>query len=536
MNKSFIEQSIDDGADFLDRKISSHSNSLQAINSRIIEATSKNQIDIDWPEPQHLTDKIVPETYPIEALPETIRLAIEEVQAFVKAPFPLVASSAIGALSLAAQGLINVQRAEKLISPVSLFLLTIADSGERKTTCDVFFTKVMREYEQEQAEAMKPELERYQAELDAWTAERDGLLSAIKEASKKSKPTEALRNDLEQLQHDKPTAPRVPKVLLNDETPESLASRLVKEWPSVGIVSSEAGSFFGSHGMGKDSIMRNLAFYNVMWDGGTHSIGRRTSESFTVKGARLTATLQVQDATLREFHNKSGQLSRGTGFYARFLIAWPDSTQGTRKFTDAPDNWPHLAIFNQRIKELLAITIPMNEEGQLEPALLTFTPDARQAWIDFHDGIEEELTAQGELYAVRDVASKAADNAARLAALFHVFAHDANQPIGTDSIESAKRIVAWHLSEARRFFNELALPDGVADAVKLDSFLIERCKVAQSHMVSKSVAIQYSPLRTKEKLDAAIKVLCDLDRVQIQKHGKRITLKINPALLADSIK
>ena len=48
---------------------------------------------------------------------------------------------------------------------------------------------------------------------------------------------------------------------------------------------------------------------------------RRTTESFTVRGARLTITLQVQEATLRSFFDRSGGLARGTGFLARFLLA-----------------------------------------------------------------------------------------------------------------------------------------------------------------------------------------------------------------------
>lgn len=259
MSSQFIEQSAAEGAQFLDSKISRNANSLK-------------EIDLDWPEPQPLMAKIEPEAYPIEALPETIRAAVKEVQEFIKAPIPLVASSALGAISLAVQSYVDVERTQKLTGPVSLFLLTIADSGERKSTCDSF-TKALRDYEQEQAEAMKPELKRYQAELDSWNAERDGLLSAIKEASKRNKPTNELKDNLAELQQDKPEPPRIPRILLGDETPENLAWRLAKEWPSSGIVSSEAGAVFGSHGMGKDSIMRNLALYNVLWDGGTHSIG-----------------------------------------------------------------------------------------------------------------------------------------------------------------------------------------------------------------------------------------------------------------------
>ncbi len=450
----------------------------------------------------------------------------------MKAPFPLVASSALGALSLTVQSYVDVERTSKLTSPTSLFLLTIADSGERKSTCDGFFSKALRDYEQEQAEAMKPELERYHAELDSWNAERDGLLSAIKEASKRDKPTNQLKANLAELQQDKPEPPRIPRILLGDETPENLAWRLAKEWPSAGIVSSEAGSVLGSHGMGKDSIMRNLALYNVLWDGGSHSIGRRTSESFTVKGARLTTALQVQETTLREFNDKAGILARGTGYFARFLVAWPESTQGTRQFTEAPEHWPHLAAFNRRISEILSIPAPLNIDGCLEPALLKFSPEAKTLWVEFYNTIESMSVSGNELYDVRDVASKSADNAARLSALFHVLKHGISGTIGADSFESASSIVAWHLNESHRFFGELALPAEIADATKLDAWLIERCRMEHTHMVSKNIALQYSPIRKKEKLDTAIAELCELDRVQIQQDGKRTTLKLNPVLLA----
>ncbi|WP_143032874.1 DUF3987 domain-containing protein, partial [Nitrosomonas eutropha] len=52
-----------------------------------------------------------------------------------------------------------------------------------------------------------------------------------------------------------------------DATPEALANGLAKRWPSSGVVSAEAGIVFGSHGMGKDSVMRNLAMLNQLWDG-----------------------------------------------------------------------------------------------------------------------------------------------------------------------------------------------------------------------------------------------------------------------------
>jgi putative DNA primase/helicase len=90
--------------------------------------------------------------------------------------------------------------------------------------------------------------------------------------------------------------------------------------------------------MGSESVMRNLATLNQLWDGATLATSRRSSESFTVRGARLTMALQVQEATIRAFFANTKGLARGTGFLARFLVSWPQSTQGKRHFTDAPTN------------------------------------------------------------------------------------------------------------------------------------------------------------------------------------------------------
>ncbi|MEB2319038.1 MAG: YfjI family protein [Pseudomonadota bacterium] len=485
----------------------------------------------DWPEPQPLSAKVDPEAYPLDALPEGIRAAVQEVAGFVKAPLALVASSALGALSLAAQAQADVRRAERLEGPAGLFILAIADSGERKTTCDGFFTGAIRDFEAEQAEAAKPALKKYAADSSAWTAEREGILSAIKEAGKKGKPAENLRNDLAELEHAKPEPPRVPRLIFGDATPEALTWALSKQWPAAGVMSSEAGSIFGSHGMGRDSIMRNLGILNQLWDGARLTFDRRSSESYTVRGARLTVALQVQEATLRDFLGRAGALARGSGFLARFLVAWPESTQGHRAFTEAPASWPALAVFNRRLAAILAEPVVMDDDGALVPPVIGFAPDARRDWIAFHDGIEAELRSGGELHDVRDVAAKAADNAARLAALFHAF-EGSGGAIGADAFAGAARIVAWHLSESRRFFGELALPAELADAARLDAWLIEHCQRERVGHADRREAQRGGPVRDGERLTAALRVLAELDRVREARDGKRKLILLNPALHA----
>lgn len=485
---------------------------------------------VSWGNPQPLTAKIEPEPYPLDALPLPIRAAVQEVAGFVKAPIPMVASSALAALSLAIQGHADVKRAEKLHGPVGLFLLTIADSGERKSTCDGFFSTPIREYETAQAEAAKPILRDHQAAMEAWEAKRGGVKEKIRQLAKDNKPTASMEVALRDLEHDKPEPPRIPRLLYADATPEALAWGLATQWPSGGVVSSEAGIVFGSHGMGKDSVMRNLGLLNQLWDGTSLTIDRRSTESFTVRGTRLTVALQVQEPTLREFFARSGVLARGTGFLARFLVAWPESTQGQRPFTDPPATWPHLAAFHRRIAEILDQPVPIDEDGALTLPMLPMNLEAKAAWVEYHNAIEGELSSGGELYDVRDVASKSADNAARLAALFQMF-EGGGGAIGEDAFEGASRITAWHLHEARRFFGELALPAELADAARLDSWLITYCLRARTHLVPTREAQRLGPVRDKEKLAAALRELDELDRVRVSQEGRRKTIKVNPVLV-----
>lgn len=488
-----------------------------------------------WPEPQPLSAKVEPEPYPHDVLPAQILDAVAEVASFVKAPLPMVASSALAALSLAIQPHVNVSRADKLTGPAGLFLLTIADSGERKSTCDGFFMKAVRDYEEAQAEIAKPLLKEFRAASEVWEAKRSGVKDKIRQLSKEEKSTTGMEATLQELEHQAPKPPAIPRLLYADATPEALAYGLAKHWPSGGVVSAEAGIVLGSHSMGKESVMRNLAMLSQLWDGNTLTVDRRTTESFKVRGARLTVALQVQEPTLREFLAHSGALARGTGFLARFLVAWPESTQGFRQFSDAPANWPKLAAFNRRLTEILNQPVAMDNEGILAPRLLSMTPAAKSAWVKFHDAIENELRSGGELYDVRDVASKAADNVARLAALFHTFEHNSGD-IGLDAVERAGPIVAWHLSEARRFFGELALPVELANAARLEVWLIAYCRQEQIDRVGKNQVRQCGPLRNGAVLDAAIMELSNLDRVRLVEGGNRKILLVNPTLTGNGVR
>jgi len=93
------------------------------------------------------------------------------------------------------------------------------------------------------------------------------------------------------------------------------------------------------------------------------------------------------------------------------------------------------------------------------------------------------------------------------------------------------------LSEARRFFGGLALPVELADAARLDEWLLTYCHQHKTSEVPVSKVQQYGPcgLRSKVAIDAAMEELESLERARRVKDGKRRMIHLNPALLGGEI-
>jgi putative DNA primase/helicase len=470
--------------------------------------------------------------YPLDALPPLIRNAIEEVCGFVQAPVALVAMSALAALSLAIQAHTDVQRDVKLEGPCSLFLCCIADSGERKTTCDNYFTAAVREYQARENAKAKQLLQAYETELRAWNSQSSGIQESIKSLAKAGRDTSSLTDQLHALDRDKPKAPRVPRLLYADAGPEALALHLVQDWPSGGVFSAEAGVVLGGHGMNRDAAMRNMARLNQLWDGRIAATDRVSAGSYGETVARLTMSLQVQEPTLRAFFDNTKGLARGTGFFARFLIAWPESTIGSRMYASSPDGWRALAEFNDRLTTILNTQASVDDDGVLTLSMLQLTAQAKSAWIKFHDAIEAEMATGRELFDLRDVGSKAADNVVRLATLLHVFANKIGS-IDHDDIEASSRIITWHLLEAKRFLGELAMPPELANPLRLEKWMSEYCKREHTARVSTRNVQRNGPsgLRSKPIMMAAVNELVELGRVRLLREGQQKFIELHPALL-----
>ncbi|MDA8154571.1 MAG: DUF3987 domain-containing protein, partial [Acidithiobacillus sp.] len=141
----------------------------------------------DWEDPLPLTEHEVGDSYPLDALPDPIKTTVQEVQGFIQAPTALVASSVLSALSAAAQGLANVQRDRGLSGPCSLYFLSIAESGERKSAVDTAVLEGIRAYEAEEEESAKGLRKIHAAKFRSWEAQVDGVVASIRADAKTGK-------------------------------------------------------------------------------------------------------------------------------------------------------------------------------------------------------------------------------------------------------------------------------------------------------------------------------------------------------------
>ena len=203
--------------------------------------------------------------------------------------------------------------------PLSLFFLSVAESGERKSTIDGYFVNAIREYERGQREAAKSDTANHAADLAAWEAKREAAGGKLKKAATEGKELDPATADLANIEAAKPTPPRVPRLIYSDVTSEKLTRNLATNWPAAGIVTSEGGVVFGGHSLGKDSASRTMSALNELWSGATITVDRATSDSYAVRNARLTVGIQVQPSVLGSFMERERN-SRGSGFLARFLF------------------------------------------------------------------------------------------------------------------------------------------------------------------------------------------------------------------------
>ncbi len=443
---------------------------MQAMPDTINNAI--NTAEIFTPdEPEPLIRKVAPAAaFPVHALGDVLGKAAQAIHDITQAPLSMCGQSVLAAATLAAQGLADVKlpRGGSNGRPLSGFFVTVAATGERKSTVDNLALASVRMREGDLRDQYTEQIKNYALKAQAYEA------AAKKAKSEKGKDARtAIEANLRAL-GDAPLPPLHPMLTCTDPTIEGLGKMLATAWPSLGIFSAEGGTFVGGYGMSADNRLKTAAAMSNMWDGAPFDRVRSLDGVSIMAGRRVSAHLMMQPGVADSFLGADDLADQG--LLSRLLLAAPNSTAGTRYEvgrTIKPESQPSLDTYNAAITALLSAPLPLakGKRNELSPPILTFTLDAAAVWAQFHDHIEGQAGDGGELAPIRGLACKAAEHAARIAGVLTLVKNPKAAQIDAETLQDACELVEFYLQEALRLFGKAAVNSDIAEAEKVRHWL-----------------------------------------------------------------
>ncbi|PWK32567.1 YfjI family protein [Pseudomonas sp. OV226] len=418
---------------------------------------------VTYPTPEPLVqENETAAPYPLDALGDLLGGAAAAIAEIVQVPEAMAGQSILGAAAMAAQPHVNVHRDGAEI-PIVLFLLTIAESGDRKSAADKL---ALRAHDQHQRELLRT----YEEEARAYEG-REEAHKLAKSAIKSKYKKDPRQLEAELLGLEEPVKPKFPFIFSQDPTLEGLQKSLLHGHHSQGLFSDEGGSFFGGYAAKPENIMGTVSGLSKLWDG-SPVVRTRSAEGESAMryGCRLTAHLMIQPVIA--FNVLNNPLMQGQGFLPRFLIAWPESLAGTRLYRRLdPTKDARLLRYWERMKVLLEKEVTLLH-GDPAPFSVSLDQPGMDLWVEAHDAIEVQIGRLGDLASIKATAGKAAENVLRIAGGFAVV--EDRGTIGADLIERATKLVHWYLAEDLRLTHRSKGDEQLQQAQQLLDWLVEK--------------------------------------------------------------
>ena len=225
----------------------------------------------------------------------------------------------------------------------------------------------------------------------------------------------------------------------------------------------------------------------------------------------------AQPEALRGFLERAGTLPRGSGFIARFLIAWPASTQGTRSYRVAAAFMSAVERFGLRIRELLDAPLTTHADGGLQPIELALSPPAHAAGGDFakiRDGLPRRQRTP-RAWRRCSICGRVgpAERSTRTR----------STPPGPSSAGTSTKPAA---------ISPTTTTTDLVAAIRLDAWLIAEARSSCDHRIPTPRVSQFGPgcVRDAKAMRVALATLAERGRAWLETDGKRRFVVVNPTL------
>lgn len=403
-----------------------------------------------------------PPALPIDGLPNILRQFVIEAAEELQVPTDLVLNHALGALSSAPYGTIQLEIRTGWTVPLNLAVMTLAKSGELKSPLNAV---VMKPFDQIEADRRdrdcNAELDRA-AKIAALSAKLDEVKRTLTSTRKSAAPTATLPaaapsppagsgyissilapgspyTEVATLEREIIRLKSKPlrwSSVMDDATPEAVGVRLGSTFTGAAMMRSDETNIFshiaGQSRNGGGTDKAKVYLHGVSGDRiQTDRLGR---DEVCVERPSLSLALMMQPTVFESTIQCSPQLV-DIGIVPRLLIVRPESKVGSRKADPTPmsrstvDGWSSAiraiaAAADAHVERILADrateaeatgkTVPSR---QVEPRPMRVTAAGWELLRAYKDRIESELGKDGRLEPVASWGSKSTTYIAQIAAL-----------------------------------------------------------------------------------------------------------------------
>ncbi|MDB4627963.1 YfjI family protein [bacterium] len=354
--------------------------------------------------------------FPVDALPQEFRSFVVKAgdslgtdPAMIATPMLAVLASAIGAG-------VRAKIKPTWFEPSIIWTLLVASSGSKKSPAMAMTVKPLLD---EQAAMVAPIKRDHARQAEA--ARKQGLKA--------------------------PKRPPLPRLALNDTTPEALMQCLAENSHGVLVYADEMSSVLGGFDRYRSGKGSSVGEYLECYGGSSKIVDRKKGGDLFIRRAAVCMTGTIQPGILDRVLD-AGQYQNGLAF--RFLISAPRNSP--RRFTE--DSLPEEAT-----KDFQSTLHRLRRLREKFPAGLDvpLSTEALDLFKDHCDSLGREMDTATEFE--RSIMSKIEGAAARLALVASVssLAQDPKtwppKEVSEDSMKAGIKIARYFLTEALRIHN-----------------------------------------------------------------------------------
>lgn len=403
---------------------------------------------LEWDTPVPLAAKVAP-AVDISGLPQIVQEVVHAYTEQSQSPLEVVLGAALGTLAAATRGAwdVHVQEGWRA-GPTSLWVTTLAPSGERKGAGQDPLVEPLRVVERAQA-----------AEVRAANRNRE---TERKRLARQIKAAEA-DDDIEKVErltaalHDARNRP-VPLLDVSDTTAEALGQHMTEQGGAAAIFSTEATAFRTVAGAYSDSG-GNLGLLNHAYDAEPYSDLRVRRAGVRVDRPTLSWCTAVQPEVLSGYASTD---TEGSGFLARFVLFVPESRVGKRSYRTEPvperiaSKWAtavgRLHSVAWRRYAVMTDDLP-DELGS--PSRITLDAEAADALVVYAERLESAKVPGSDLVSLGGWIEKHPSRLARIAALFALLEDPERYSVPLWAVEAALSLADYLVAHALAAFGIL---------------------------------------------------------------------------------